>query len=80
MPHDPDVEALVRQAVPVPARAGDGLLFHSGLPHFSEANHSDRGRRNLVFAYVSADGGQELYTQMADLQTLPLPCVTRAAT
>jgi phytanoyl-CoA hydroxylase len=51
---NPEMAALTNQSVPVECRAGDALLFHSCTPHFSKANASERSRRNLVFAYVSA--------------------------
>jgi phytanoyl-CoA hydroxylase len=68
----PEAQALARQAVPVPIKAGDGLFFHSCLPHFSRANNSEHSRRNLVFAYVSA---KEKRTPPggSPMETLPLP-------
>ncbi|HYF52393.1 MAG TPA: phytanoyl-CoA dioxygenase family protein [Planctomycetota bacterium] len=68
----PEIAALVRQAVPVPVKAGDGLFFHSCLPHFSKANTSEFSRRNLVFAYVSANGKQGLMGS-APIESIPLP-------
>jgi phytanoyl-CoA hydroxylase len=50
----PEMLALTNQSVPVECHAGDALLFHCCTPHFSKANASERSRRNLVFAYVSA--------------------------
>ncbi|MCW8130550.1 MAG: phytanoyl-CoA dioxygenase family protein [Planctomycetota bacterium] len=69
--HDPLQAALIRQAVPLCARAGEGLLFHSALPHFSKANASERYRRNLTFAYVS-DADRALPSGMAPIEALPL--------
>lgn len=69
---NPDMRALVRQAMPVQVRAGDGLFFHSLMPHYSKANTSDRGRRNLVFAYVSAKD-KRAAVNGKPMETIPLP-------
>ncbi|MBI3830685.1 MAG: phytanoyl-CoA dioxygenase family protein [Planctomycetes bacterium] len=69
---DPLQAALLRQAVPLCAQAGEGLFFHSCLPHFSKANGSDRYRRNLTFAYVAAADKTAAAGGMAPLESLPL--------
>lgn len=70
---DPAQAALVRQAVPLCAAAGEGLFFHSCLPHYSKANRSDQYRRNLTFAYVAAGDENRTRPGSAALETLPLP-------
>jgi ectoine hydroxylase-related dioxygenase (phytanoyl-CoA dioxygenase family) len=42
------------QAVPVPARAGDVLLFSALLWHSSQGNRSDRMRRAFIVSYQEA--------------------------
>lgn len=77
--NDPAQAALIRQAVPLCARAGDGLFFHSALPHFSKANASERFRRNLTFAYVS-DADRTLAAGKAPpIESLPLRSEARAS-
>jgi len=67
----PEIAALVRQVVPVPVKAGDGLFFHSCLPHYSKANNSECSRRNLVFAYVSAKDKRG-HMGAAPIESIPL--------
>jgi phytanoyl-CoA hydroxylase len=70
--NNPEMAALVHQAVPIECRAGDALLFHSCTPHFSKANASDRSRRNLVFAYAAADDCRPNPANVP-MEYLPLP-------
>jgi len=42
----------VEKGIAVEMNPGDGLFFHSGLLHYSAANHSSQSRRNLIFAYA----------------------------
>jgi len=66
----PENAALTRQAVPLAAKAGDGLYFHSCTPHYSKANASENSRRNLVFAYVS---GSDMRHSGVPIEALDLP-------
>lgn len=43
------------EAVPVPMRAGECLLFHGNLLHTSKGNFTDRMRRAYFFRYADAD-------------------------
>jgi ectoine hydroxylase-related dioxygenase (phytanoyl-CoA dioxygenase family) len=70
---DDKVAGLTSQALPIIARPGDGLLFHSCLPHFSRANCSDHGRRTLVFAYVAC---HEAHIMSKDMEAIE--CVSLA--
>ncbi len=71
---DPEQAALIRQAVPVLCRAGDGVFFHCCLPHFSEANRSGRSRRSFTFAYiVPLDVQPTCPAGMAPVEIVPLP-------
>ena len=66
----PEIAALTRQAVPLAAKAGDGLYFHSCTPHYSRANASENSRRNLVFAHVS---GSDMRHSGVPIEALELP-------
>lgn len=44
----------------VPTRPGDGVLFHSLTPHWSDVNRSDGFRRTLYLTYNAAASG-DLY-------------------
>jgi phytanoyl-CoA hydroxylase len=50
----PAAEFDFSQAVPVPARAGDVLLFSAFLWHSSQANRTDRLRRAFIVSYQEA--------------------------
>ena len=43
----------------LPMQAGDGLFFHSLLPHYTAPNRSDTWRRAIALSYMSA---QSRYT------------------
>lgn len=76
---DPVQASWIRQAVPVPARPGDALLFHACTPHHSAANGSERSRRNLIFAYVRAGETNGSRSRMEPLECLAFgsACATR---
>ena len=38
----------------LPMKAGDGLFFHSLLPHYTAPNRSNRWRRAIALSYMSA--------------------------
>lgn len=40
--------------VMLPMKAGDGLFFHSLLPHYTAPNQSSRWRRAIALSYMSA--------------------------
>ena len=42
------------QGIAVPMRAGNGLFFHSLLPHYTAPNRSSKWRRAMVLSYMSA--------------------------
>lgn len=44
----------VDRGVAMPVKAGDLLVFHGHLPHYSAANHSDRSRLALTFHLVDS--------------------------
>ena len=56
------VEVDESQAVPMPLRAGECLVFHNWMLHKSEGNRSDRDRRVLFLRYADADA-VEVYNQ-----------------
>jgi ectoine hydroxylase-related dioxygenase (phytanoyl-CoA dioxygenase family) len=70
--HDPLQAALLRQAVPLCTKAGEGLFFHSCMPHFSKANGSNHYRRNLTFAYVAEADKAAAAGGMAPIVSLAL--------
>jgi ectoine hydroxylase-related dioxygenase (phytanoyl-CoA dioxygenase family) len=72
----PEIAAWTRQALPVPANAGDAIFFHSCTPHFSRANSSEFSRRNLVFAYVS---GSDMRTSNVPIESLELASTVAAS-
>ncbi len=50
------------EAIPVPMKAGEGLVFHNWMLHKSEGNRSDRDRRVLFMRYADADA-VEVYNE-----------------
>jgi hypothetical protein len=50
----PLVEGRDREAVPVPARAGEALLIHNHLWHRSGVNRTDSPRRAFTVCYMDA--------------------------
>ena len=53
---DLSVQVDDRQAVPLPLKAGDALIFHAWMLHKSDGNFSaDRDRRILFLRYADAD-------------------------
>lgn len=49
------IEVDEANAIPIPMKAGDGLIFHGWMPHKSLGNTSDRDRRLLFLRYADAD-------------------------
>jgi hypothetical protein len=49
--------ALLFEWQPIPARAGDVVIFDSFIPHRSEINRSLRSRRALFLTYNTAESG-----------------------
>jgi len=43
------------EAIPVPLRAGEGVVFHGSLLHMSKGNDTDQMRRAYFFRYADAD-------------------------
>jgi ectoine hydroxylase-related dioxygenase (phytanoyl-CoA dioxygenase family) len=52
-----DEVATLFEWQPIPARAGDVVIFDSFIPHRSEVNRSPRARRALFLTYNTADSG-----------------------
>ncbi|WP_082191406.1 phytanoyl-CoA dioxygenase family protein [Cellvibrio sp. pealriver] len=48
-------ESILQQAIAVPLRQGDLLLFHSNLFHAAGKNTTDNTKFSMVFTYRSAD-------------------------
>lgn len=51
----PANKPLLEQAIPVPLRQGDLLLFHSNLFHAAGRNTTVKTKFSMVFTYRSAD-------------------------
>ncbi|TDK62799.1 phytanoyl-CoA dioxygenase family protein [Sapientia aquatica] len=51
----PSNQALLAQAVPVPLKAGDVLLFSSNLFHAAGRNQTDQTKFSMVFTYRASD-------------------------
>lgn len=49
------IEVDESNAIPIPMKAGDSLIFHGWMPHKSLGNTSDRDRRLLFLRYADAD-------------------------
>ena len=49
------IEVDESQAIPVPLKPGECLIFHGWMPHKSEGNRSNHDRRLLFLRYADAD-------------------------
>ncbi|WP_295749994.1 phytanoyl-CoA dioxygenase family protein [Undibacterium sp.] len=61
-------QALLQQAIAVPLKQGDALLFHSNLFHAAGCNQTAQTKFSMVFTYRAADN-----PPLADSRSASLP-------